>query len=291
MAKDAAISKRAKISQAQEYVLLSVFGAAVFLGVAISLVSHFVKKISFNAGVIAEEETAIVNYSNAIRDIGICRKPSGSVYTDDELRRCVPESIEASSISGTLRANILEKLAANKALNSVPKESTSGCVNAKTNKNYTYEELNELYTKASSSEELVAASNLIQSCSALRVIPDALPAYRNEEALLSSLNKIFIISGWEPESISPTGSSGKAAFGTNLQELSVQLSVESGTDTTVKVLNNIEHSIREFNIERATIEWASDNTLNLNAQARAYYMNPSTITEQSKTIKSGDAKK
>ena len=291
MAKEAALAKRAKISQAQELVLLSVLGAALFLGIAVSLVSHFIKKISFNAGVIAEEEIAIVNYSNAIRDIGICRKPSGSIYTDDELKRCVPDSIEASSIPGTLRANILENLAANKALNSVPKETTSGCINENTKKNYTYEELNAMYTNASSSEELVAASNLIQSCSALRVIPDALPAYRNEEALLSSLNKIFIMSGWEPDSLNPTGSSTATTLGPNLFELSVQLAVESGTDTTVKVLNNIEHSIREFNIERATIEWASNDTLILNAQARAYYMTPSTLTETSKTIKSGDAKK
>jgi hypothetical protein len=56
MAKEVAIEKRAKISQAQQYVLLAVLGASIFLGVAISLIFYFVRQISFNSEVIAEEE-------------------------------------------------------------------------------------------------------------------------------------------------------------------------------------------------------------------------------------------
>ena len=288
MAKEAAIGKRAIISQAQEYVLLAVLGASVFLGVAISLTKHFVSKISFNSGVIAAEEQAIVVYSDAIKNIGVCQKPKGTVYTDDELKKCVPDSISASSVPGTLRANILDSMAANAALNSVPKENTSECINPSTRKNYTYEELNAKYSSATTTADLVSASNLIQSCSALRVIPDALPAYRNEEALLASLNKIFLLSGWEPDSLSPTDDSNAVSFGTNLRDMSIRLSVEANTAVTVKFLDNVERSIREFNIERATIEWGSNDTLILNAQANAYYMTPSTLTESQQTIKSGD---
>ena len=288
MAKEVAISKRAKISQAQQYVLLAVLGASVFLGVAISLIMHFVHQISFNAGVIMEEDKAIVAYSNAIQGIGICKKPSGEVYTDEELKKCSQDSIEVSSIPGTLRANILENMAANEALNSVPKENTSECINPATGKNYTYSEMNSLYNSATTSEQLVAASELIQICSALRVIPDALPAFKNEEALLSSLNKIFLISGWEPESLSPTGSSNASSLGTNLNTFSVRLSVEASTATTITFLDNIERSIREFNIERATIEIGKNDTLVLQAQATAFYMTPSTLTENSVVIKSGD---
>ena len=50
MAKEIAISKRAKISEAQQYVLLSVLGAAIFLGAAISLTLHFIKVIQLNSG-------------------------------------------------------------------------------------------------------------------------------------------------------------------------------------------------------------------------------------------------
>lgn len=284
MAKEVALSKRAKISEAQQYVLLSVLGAAVFLGAAIALVVHFIKVISFNANVIAEEEQAIVAYSDAIKNIGICSSPKGSVYTDDELKNCNPDTIDVGSIPGTLRANILENMAANQALNSVPKENNSACVNPLSGKNYTYAEMSNLYNTAETGSERIAASKLIQSCSALRVIPDALPAFKNEEALLASLNKIFNLTNLEPESLSPTGNASNATVGNGIETISVRLSVESNSASTIKFLDNIERSIREFNIERATIEWGSDNTLILQAQATAYYMSPSTLKEVKNTI-------
>lgn len=284
---EVAIAKRAKISQAQQYMLLAVLGTGLILGVTISLVMHFVSQISFNAKVISEEDKAIVSYSNAIKSIGICKRPSGDTYTDDELRACKPNSIDVSAVPGTLRAQILNQMAANTSLNSVPKDGSSSCTNPTTNKAYTYDELQANYAAADTDEELEAATELIQSCSALRVIPDALPAFKNEEALLSSLNKIFLISDWEPEAISPTGSSAAAGFGTSLNTFSVRLSVEADSETTMRVLSNIEKSIREFNIQRATILWSSDDTLTLQAQATAYYMEPTTLTEANKTIRSG----
>ncbi|MDO4399097.1 MAG: hypothetical protein Q4C24_02275 [Candidatus Saccharibacteria bacterium] len=288
MAKEVAIGKRAKISEAQQYMLLSVLGAAVVLGVAISLVIHFIQQISFNTRVIMAEDEAIVSYSNIIKNTGICKSPKGDVYSDDELKKCDPDSIETSEIPGTLRANILENLAASDALNSVPKEASSSCINPETGKNYTYADLNKIYNNASGATELSAASQLIKSCSALRVIPDALPAFRNEEALLASLNKLFIESGWQPESLSPSGSSSTSTLAPGLNTISVSLSVEADTSTTMNVLDNIERSIREFDIERATIEWGSNNTLTLQAQATAYYMDESTVTETTQTLKAED---
>lgn len=285
MAKEIAIGKRAKISEAQQYMLLSVLGASIFLGAAISLTMNFVQKISFNTEIIMAEEKSIATYSDVIKSIGICKKPNGSVYSDEELRRCDPDSIEVSDIPGTLRANIIENLAANKALNSVPKEDNSNCINPLTNKNYTYKELDEIYDNANGGAELSAASKLIRRCSALRVVPDALPAFKNEEALLASLNKLFIISNWEPESISPSNDTSAALDGTGLNSMTLNLSIEANTATTMTVLNNIERSIREFNIERATIEWGRNDTLILQAQATAYYMDESTITETTQTIK------
>ena len=288
MAKEVAIGKRAKISEAQQYMLLSVLAASVVLGAAISLIIHFVQQISFNAKVIAAEDEAIVSYSNVIKSTGICKSPKGDVYSEDELKKCSPDSIEISEIPGTLRANILENLAANEALNSVPKEASSSCINPNTEKNYTDADPNKLYNDPNSSTELASSSQLIKSCSALRVIPDALPAFKNEEALLASLNKLFIESGWQPESLSPSGSSSASTLVPGLNAISVSLSVEADTGTTMNVLNNIERSIREFDIERATIEWGSNNTLNLQAQATAYYMDESTVTETTKTIKAED---
>ena len=290
MAREIAISKKLKISEAQEYMLLSVLGASVCLGVAISLSMHFVQQIAFNAKVIAAEDKAIVSYTNVIKNTGICRKPEGDVYTEGELTKCNPDSIEVSEVPGTLRANILESLAANEALNSVPKEDSSTCINPSTGKNYTYAELNDIYDKATGASELTAASQLIKSCSALRVIPDALPIYKNEEALLASLNKLFIESGWLPQSISPGGSIGVSSLNPRLNMLSVSLAVEADTGTTMKVLDNIERSIREFDISKATIEWGGDNTLTLYAQANAYYTSGSSISEITETVKVEDKK-
>jgi hypothetical protein len=284
MAKEIAISKRLKITEAQQYTLLSVFVASLFLGVAISLISSFVNQISFNINVIAEEEKTIVNYSNTIKNIGICKSPNGSIYTDEELKKCDPDGIEVSEIPNTLRANIIEDLAANEALNSVPNVSNSSCIDPLTSKNYTYKELSTIYEEARGSEELSAASQLIRSCSALRVIPDALPSTKNEEALLASLNQLFKVSNWEPESLSPSGDTEASTIGTNLNTISLNVAIETDSSTTMNVLSNIERSIREFNIQSASIEWSGDNLLQFRAQAQAYYMESSSITESTKTV-------
>lgn len=285
MAKEIAISKRLKISEAQKYMLISVLVASIFLGIAISLVSYFVRQISFNTKIIMAEEEAIANYSNVIKNTGACKAPKGSIYSSEELDNCNPDSVEVSEVPNTLRSSILEGLASNEALNSVPREENSSCVNPTTNKNYTYKELNKIYKDANGSEELNAASQLIKSCSALRVIPDALPAYKNEEALLASLNKLFNISNWEPESISPSGNTVEEELPAGLNGISVNVSVEANSGTTMSVLNNIERSIREFNIKTATIEWSGSDNLLLQAQANAYYMDKSIITETKKTIR------
>lgn len=294
--KEVAILKRAKISEAQQYVLLAVLGASIFLGAAASLVMHFVNKISFNINVIAEEERAIAEYSDAIKKLGVCRAPAGSVYTDAELASCIPDEIDVSMVPGTLRANILEQVAANKALNSVPREKSlddSNCINPLTEKTYTYKELQDTYNNADTAETRNAASQLIKSCSALRVIPDALPSTSkpNKEALLASLNYIFIVSGWLPDLISPAGddgSIGSVDLGAGISAISVALSIEADSSTTMNTLYNIERSIREFYFSNASIEW-SNGALKLESVATAFYIGKSTIEEKEKIIKPEDS--
>lgn len=278
--KEIAIGKRAKISQAQQYMLLAVLGAALFLGAAIAINYHLIKKITYHAGVISKEDESIVNYSNTIKNIGICTKPKGDVYSLEELKKCHPNEVEVADVPGTLRSNIVENMAANPALNSVPKEPLTGCVNSETKKNYTYEELNKLYQDAKNAEERASATQMIKICSALRVIPDALPAYKNEEALMSSLNKIFIESNWQPETISPSGESEAASNGLN--QISVNFSVESGMDTIVNIINNMERSIRNFNTDRATFEW-SGGYISFYAQSHAYFVDKTKLSETTYT--------
>ena len=287
MMKKAETGKRAKISKAQEYMAAAVFGAAIFLGAAIAVVINSINKISFSANVIGIQDQSIATFSDTIKNIGICQKPSGKVYTDDELKKCSPNSISTTNVPGTLRSNILQNMAANTILESVPNKSNSSCINPTTNKNYTYQEMESLYNNAENDEALIAASNLIKSCSALRVIPDALPAYKNEEALLASIDQIFRDSGTEPESLSPSDETDGADFGVNLYTISVRLAIESDTRTVYTLLDNVERSIRNFNIDRATIEWSSNNTIDLQAQATAFYMTPTTLTFSDRVIKPG----
>lgn len=288
MAKEIAIAKISKISKAQQNMLLSVLGASIFLGAGLSLTIHFIQQITFNIKVIANEEESIANYTKVIKETGVCKAPKGNVYSDSELAACNPDNIEISEIPGTLRYNILENLAANSALNSVPKEGDSSCINPSTDRNYTFKQLNDAYKSATTTENRQAAIQQIKTCSALRIIPDTLPAFKNEEALLASLNRIFNLSGWSPESLSPSGNTPESeSLSAGLNPIEVTLSIEAGTGTTMTVLNNIERSIREFNIDRATIEWSGDSSLTLNARATAYYVDESSITETTKTISEG----
>ena len=130
----------------------------------------------------------------------------------------------------------------------------------------------------------------MKSCSALRVIPDALPASKNEEALLASLNKLFLESGWQPESISPGGTSNsdeEVALLPGLNVLGVNLSIKADAGITKATLDNIERSIREFDIRSATIEWEDGNVLSFEAQATAYYMDKVSFAESETIITAG----
>ena len=89
-----AIAKNAKISQAQQYTLIAVFGAAVLLGVAIAIAAHFSEQIGHNAKVIAAADESITEFSQAIKNAGICPAPSnGETYSDDDLKKCSPNSV------------------------------------------------------------------------------------------------------------------------------------------------------------------------------------------------------
>lgn len=285
MAKEIAISKKIKISEAQQYMLLAVVGASVILGVAISLTVSFVNQISYNVNVIMAQDQSIDSYSNFIRDTGICTEPNGKVYTQEELKECNPDSIDVSYVPDTLRSSILTTLASSKSLNSVAKSVDSNCINSKTGKTYTYKELNQEYENATTSAELTAASQRIRSCSALRIIPDALPSFKNEEALLASLNQIFNLSGWVPESLSPSDDKSTSSVDANLNAMAVNLSIESNTATAMTVLKNIERSIRDFDITNASIEWSGNDTLVVRAGATAYYVDPVTLLESDVTVK------
>lgn len=290
-------TKRIRISEAQKYILVATVGASIILGATLCAIMRFSEQISFNNKILGAQDEAIRNYTSAIQTTGLCAKPAGdrNTYTDDELKKCNPATVSINEIPNTLKAKILTDLAANQDLNAVQKEADETCVNpnSKEGKNYTYEELRQNYNDAvqkGNEVEIANANNLMQTCSALRIIPDALPSVKNEDALLASLDRIFRISGWSPESLSPGGSSNTGSSNKGLNSLLVSLSVKADSAKTMNVLHNIEHSIRDFDISRATIKWSGEDTLSLQASATAYYVSEATIEQGTQTVTPGDDK-
>ena len=112
---------------------------------------------------------------------------------------------------------------------------------------------------------------MLKMCSSLRVIPDALPAFQNGEALLSSMNQIFLLSGLQPEALSPS-SSGAVSPIAGLEAIPISVSIEDNITKATRLLENLERSIRSFYFTSASIAWrgvdaGGGTNLELSAQA------------------------
>ena len=272
-----AVAKRTKISKAKQQMLIIVLVAALSVGVCVVLAIHFVKYISFYGTVIGKKDDSITAYEKTIMNIGLCQKPTGTHYSIEEINKCNPDSFTPGS--GTLRYNVTNDMAYNKDLESVARDSNADICYDENGKKIDYQELANAVTGDEAKSQYLG---LLKVCSSLRVIPDALPAGKNVEALLASLNQIFVISNWDPETLAPSETSGEADV-KGVDTIPVALSVESDATTTMSVLTNIERSIRTFDIVSASIEWAGEDKLNLQAQANAYYAKDSGVVESEVT--------
>ena len=280
MAVKLAIGKRLKISQSQQYIILAVLLASLALGTCIVLSIYFIKTMMFNGKIIGEKDIVLSNYEKTIKNVGVCVDKNGDgKYSDEELKNCNPDEVALDEIEGSLRYNVMRKMAKNSNLEATGRESLAGCKD----ENGKIIDFSKEYDQAKSDDQRMYSLYMAKMCSALRAIPDALPAQQNDEALMSSLNQIFLISRWQPESIAPSGSSTTSQI-KGLGTIPVTLSVEASSNVTLAVLNNIERSIRTFEISSATIEWSKDNKLTLSAQAAAYFTNKKQINEDSKIV-------
>ena len=282
-----AIEKRIKISKAQQQMLAAVLGASLVAGVCIVLSIYFIKYIMFNNKIIDAKEKSIANYEQTILNVGICKdKNNDGKLNEKELTECDPTSLDVESMTDTLRYNVLVEMAENQALESVSREALQGCYDTDGKKIDFYEQ----YQEAETDEQIETSLSMMRMCSALRAIPDALPAQKNEEALMASLNQIFLLSDWVPESLSPSGSVVNSAI-PGLGTIPVSLVVETDSQTTLKVLSNIEKSIRAFDISTATIGWSGTDQLELRAQATAYYSEEVESTETNVMVYATDGAK
>lgn len=286
----AAEGKRLQISKAQQLTMLEVLGASLVLGACIVLSIFLIKYIKFNTKVISAKDKSIASYNESILNVGICAdKDKNGRLSDKELKDCNPNTTALNDVQNSLRYNVLENLAVNEHLESVARQRTSDC----------YDEQGEridfakLYNSSKNDAERQRNSQMRKICSALRVIPDALPAQKNTEALMASLNQIFILSGWEPETLQPRNDSETSNI-EGLGVIPVNLRVEGSAPVVLTTLDNIEKSIREFDISTANVEWTNTG-ISLQASADAFYLINNDSFETTETVyasdKAGKAKK
>ena len=181
-------------------------------------------------------------------------------------------------------------MAANTNLESVARESQKNCFDESGKRI----DFTAAYSKAKSDDERSYDLKMIKMCSALRVVPDALPAQKNDEALLASLNQIFLLSGFEPEQLSP-GTNYKQSRVTGVSTIPVSLTVKRNEAETMSIISNIEKSIRAFSLSSAQIKWGSNlgngNTrLELLAQGVAFYSAETSVQEKTEIVRAKDNK-
>lgn len=285
MANKPADTKRQKISKAQQLTMLEVAAASLVLGTCLVLVSSIIKYIDFNATVLTEKDKAIAAYDQTIRGVGICPDADrNGKLSDAELEKCDPNAVQLSEVPNSLRYNIFEVMAQNKDLESVARKRNELCYDDEGNR-YDFNALYNLATDEAIRQQLLQATKI---CSSLRVISDALPAWKNTEALMASLNQIFLISQVEPETLMPRDDIIMLDNLTGVEAIPVTLGFR-GTDVKVlEVLDNINKSIRNFDITSMTVEWIASG-LNVTARANAYYAEEAWGLETEQTVRASSS--
>ena len=137
------------------------------------------------------------------------------------------------------------------------------------------------------------AIELARTCSALRVIPDALPSSNNTEATLSSMNQLLY---WSNNKAGVTFDALSSNFGgdagsevtESVHVVSVSLDLEDTADNIHGALAEIENSIRNFDISSANISWSGKSLisgeLKLSASYSAYYSDPVSPEPRSRNV-------
>ncbi|MBR1939310.1 hypothetical protein IJ847_01090 [Candidatus Saccharibacteria bacterium] len=142
---------------------------------------------------------------------------------------------------------------------------------------------------------------LARTCSALRVVPDALPSKENNLATLTNMNQLLrwanYGSGVKFEG--PNGGSGGQSSNTGstsstLHPVSVSVSLNDSGKRVQGALKEIEDSVRNFDITSASLSWESDDfwtgqefdnsELQFDGSFTAYYSDEVAISSKSRTV-------
>lgn len=288
MAERPAKQKRHYISKAQQMTLLEVLITSIILGACIVIANFLIKYINFNTKIITEKDKAIADYNSTIIGVGVCRDENrDGKLSDKELKACDPDTVSLNDVPNSLRYNIYESMAKNTDLESVARRRRVGGV--------CYDDDNKeinftaRYNQAQNEEEREQALQGMRECSALRVISDALPEHQNTEALMSSLNQIFIEAKIEPESIAPRDEVVTSLIdGVNIIPVTLRMN-GTGADV-IRMLDAIERSIRVFDITSGIFQWSTSG-INMRAEADAYYLDEGLELETKRTVRAADGSK
>ena len=280
---EAATSKRSKISKAQQLTMLEVLIASLVFGACAVLSIFLIKYINFNTKIISAKSQAITDYDQSLRNVGVCvDTDKNGRLSNEELENCNSNEVSLNSVTNSLSYKVLMQMAQNTDLESVARQRNEKCYDDKGEKI----DFNEKYEKTTDELEKQQYLQMSKVCSALRVIPDALPAQKNTEALMASLNQVLLLTGWEPERLTPRDDAVESRI-EGIGVIPVTLQVEGGSDVVLRALDKIEHSVREFDITSGTIEWTNSG-LSLNALADAYYLEDAAEIEKTVVIKASD---
>lgn len=283
---DTAPSKRIKISKAQQLTMLEVLVASLVFGTCAVLSVFLIKYIGFNTRVISEKNQAITDYDQSLRNVGVCVDTDGNGrLSNEEIEKCNPSEISLNSIPESLRYKVLMQMAMDTDLESVTRKRNEKCYDEDGERI----DFNKKYEQSTNDLEKQQYLQSAKICSALRVFPDALPARKNTEALMASLNQVLLLTGWEPERLTPRDDMVESRI-EGVGVIPVTLQVDGGNDVVLRALDKIEKSIREFDITSATIEWTNSG-LSLNALANAYYLEDAGELEKTVVLKANDKPK
>ncbi len=277
--KTPAEKKRQKISKAQQITMLEVLAASLVLGTCMVISIFLIKYIKFNTKIISEKSEAITEYDQSLQNIGVWRDTDNNKrLSDKELDNCDPNALSYEQVPNTLRYNAMVEMAENKDLESVARQRSENCFDEEGNKI----DFNKLYSEATDSLEKERYLQTAKICSALRVIPDALPAKKNTEALMASLNQLLILSGKEMDSLAPSDEMTESPI-VGLLTIPVRLKTAGSDREIVNILDYLERSIRDVDILSATIEW-TEGGLDMSLSANAYYLEDAGDLETTKTV-------
>lgn len=274
-----------KISKAQQTTILEVLIASLLVGAAFMFSIWLIRYISFNTKVITAKGESVDNYEASVINTGACDDSNGDgKLSDSELDSCTPDSTPLATVPSSLRSNVMVTTANSPALESVQRSLASSCYDAYG------EEVNylALYERATNDSEREYYLSLYQTCSALRVIPDALPSTYNVEAAMASLNYLFNVAGVTPEAMNPEGSTQVADLGNGqLMSTGINFTMQASERDILNMLETIERSIRNYTFNTASID-VSNNQLSFSGLVDVYYVEDSTLEEDNRTVRAND---